>query len=207
MFDKKHSLSRRQFIKHCMQLSVGCAVGQHAFGKASVTETQKKPAPASPTPLDKFLNTEHERRLAFYNLRTGEKLNATFWVKGEYIQDQLADINHLLRDFRQNKVIPIDLALLNQLFVIQQIMENKGTIQVISGYRSPETNNMLVQKKQGAVKNSYHTKGQAVDLNIAGVNLEHLHKAALVMKGGGVGYYPKSQFIHIDTGPVRRWGG
>ncbi len=189
MSEKKQWLSRRQFLKQCLQLSAGCAVAQATFGQN----------------LNKFMHNLPERQLSFYNLRTGEKLKTTYWADGNYIQSHLADINRLLRDFRQNETITIDPTLIDQLFAIQRIMETKGTIQVISGYRTPQTNNMLIQQKRGAVKNSYHTLGRAIDLNITGVKLEHLQKAAIIMKAGGVGYYPSSQFVHLDTGPVRKW--
>ncbi|WP_263080027.1 DUF882 domain-containing protein [Endozoicomonas sp. Mp262] len=147
----------------------------------------------------------NERQLSFFHLRTGEKLKTAYWADGHYLDDGLSEINHLLRDFRQNEVAAMDPLLLDQLFSIQRILANSDTIQVISGYRTEKTNNMLVQQKRGAVKNSFHTLGRAIDLNIAGVALKDLREAALLLRAGGVGYYPRSQFIHLDTGPVRTW--
>jgi len=146
-----------------------------------------------------------ERRLRFYNLHTGEQLNATFWADGEYVAAELATIDHLLRDYRTGEVTPIDTALLERLHALQQSFGRHDTFHVISGYRSPATNAALSSKSSGVAKRSLHMQGRAIDIRLPGVELKTLRQAALAQQAGGVGYYAKSNFIHIDTGRTRFW--
>ncbi len=147
-----------------------------------------------------------ERALSFHNTHTGESLkNAVYWIDGGYVGETLEDINFILRDFRQNEIKPIDPRLLDQLFAIRRTLEVKKPIHIISGYRSPATNRMLSQQGGGVAKRSFHMDGKAADIRLPGCDLKILKKAALSLKRGGVGYYPKSDFVHIDTGPVRSW--
>ncbi|MGD8926206.1 MAG: DUF882 domain-containing protein [Thioalkalispiraceae bacterium] len=146
-----------------------------------------------------------ERRLKFYNLHTGEHLSAIYWVEGKYIPEQLAAINKLLRDHRTGEIEVIDRRLLNQLFILQHKIENHGSFHIISGYRSPKTNARLRKTGSGVAKRSLHMQGRAVDVRLPGVELKHLRQAALKLHAGGVGYYPKSNFVHLDTGRARFW--
>jgi uncharacterized protein YcbK (DUF882 family) len=147
-----------------------------------------------------------ERRLSFYNLHTGERLNATYWAEGAYIEQELAAINRLLRDHRSGEVYAIDRKLLDRLYTLQQQLDNNGTYQVISGYRSPATNAGLRKVSNGGVaKRSLHMQGRAIDIRLPGVELKHLRQVALNQRAGGVGYYAKSNFIHLDTGRTRFW--
>lgn len=146
-----------------------------------------------------------ERRLAFLNLHTGEKLSATYWAQGDYIPDELAAINKILRDHRNNEIAAIDSQLLDMLYVLQNHVEKVAPYHIISGYRSPQTNKLLRNKSTGVAKRSLHMQGKAVDIRLPGVELKHLQQAALSLRAGGVGYYPKSQFIHVDTGRPRFW--
>jgi uncharacterized protein YcbK (DUF882 family) len=145
------------------------------------------------------------RRLGFYNLRTGESLSSVYWEDGRYLADALAEIDYVLRDFRTGEVHPIDPALLDLVHRLRVVMGTAQPFHVISGYRSPETNAMLARKSGGVAKNSYHVKGMAIDLRLPDRRLEDLRAAALALAGGGVGYYPRSDFVHMDTGPVRAW--
>jgi uncharacterized protein YcbK (DUF882 family) len=145
------------------------------------------------------------RRLAFHNLHTGESLSSVYWEDGRYLADALAEIDHVLRDFRTGEVHRIDPALLDLVHRLGVALGSAQPFHVISGYRSPETNAMLASKSGGVAKNSYHVKGMAIDLRLPDRRLEDLRAAALALAGGGVGYYPKSDFIHMDTGPVRAW--
>jgi uncharacterized protein YcbK (DUF882 family) len=145
------------------------------------------------------------RRLGFYNLHTGESLSLAYWEDGRYLADSLAEIDHVLRDFRTDEVHRIDPALLDLVHRLRVAMGSDQPFHVISGYRSPETNAMLARKSGSVAKNSYHVKGMAIDLRLPDRRLEDLRAAALALAGGGVGYYPKSDFIHMDTGPVRAW--
>ncbi len=146
-----------------------------------------------------------ERELRLRNLHTGEKLSATFWAEGEYISKELAAIDHVLRDHRSGEVIHMDHTLLEQIYALQQRLRHKGTIEIISGYRSPSTNAMLARNSRGVAKKSFHMLGRAIDLRMPGVELKNLRKAALNLKAGGVGYYPNSNFVHLDTGRPRFW--
>lgn len=151
------------------------------------------------------LTTPRPRVLRFDNLHTGETLKAEFFDGHRYNKSELARLNYLFRDFRQNKVKTIDPKLFDQIYLLQMLMGINKHVQLISGYRSVATNNMLRHTSGGVAKHSYHTRGQAMDFHIDGVPLTHIRKAALKMRAGGVGFYPKSNFIHIDTGPVRTW--
>jgi len=148
---------------------------------------------------------DFERRLAFYNTHTDERLNTTYWAEGQYVEESLVDINKILRDHRTGDIHPIDPKLLDLLNALQQKVERKDCFSVISGYRSPATNAMLNKKSSGVAKHSLHMQGKAIDIRLSGCELNHLRKAALALKRGGVGYYQKSDFIHVDTGRVRFW--
>jgi uncharacterized protein YcbK (DUF882 family) len=145
------------------------------------------------------------RRLRFYNLHTGESLTAVYWEGGRYVAEGLAEIDYMLRDFRTGDVYTIDPKLLDLVHQVQIVMEDDGAVDVISGYRSPATNAMLASRSDGVAKNSFHLEGMAIDLRLRKGRLEDLRSAALSLNGGGVGYYPKSDFVHMDTGPIRTW--
>ena len=155
-----------------------------------------------PTPAFATLST---RILTLNNLHTGESIKAEFFDGRGYIQDELAKLNHFFRDFRANKVKSIDPGLFDQLFRLQGLLGTRKPVQLISGYRSIDTNNELRAHSRGVAKKSYHTKGQAMDFHIEGIAVSNIGKAALSMRAGGVGYYPRSNFVHIDTGPARHW--
>jgi uncharacterized protein YcbK (DUF882 family) len=146
-----------------------------------------------------------ERSLSLYNLHTDESLKTVYWFKGEYIQDALTEINYILRDFRTNEIKEIDKALLDCLFTIRSSMETKEKLLIISGYRSPVTNAGLNKISCGVARNSLHMQGKAADIRIEGKSLESLWKTARSLKLGGVGYYPASDFVHVDVGRVRYW--
>jgi uncharacterized protein YcbK (DUF882 family) len=146
-----------------------------------------------------------ERSLAFKNLHTGESLRATFWAEGRYLNDELKAVNHVLRDHRSGDVHPMDPNLLDLLYALQQSVAVTGAFHIISGYRSPASNQKLRSKSGGVAKKSLHMQGKAIDIRLPGCKLKQLRDAALTLKAGGVGYYAKSDFIHVDTGRVRRW--
>lgn len=146
------------------------------------------------------------RELSFVNLHTGEKLTAEYAHGGKYVPSALRAIEKLLRDHRSGDVHRIDPALLDQIHALRKKVGAKAPFHVISGYRSPQTNALMCETSSGVAVNSFHCKGQAIDVRLPGVALKQLRKAALSMKAGGVGYYPDDNFVHVDTGPVRRWG-
>ncbi|ARD22941.1 MULTISPECIES: DUF882 domain-containing protein [Shewanella] len=156
-------------------------------------------------PVQASRSTQGVRELSFYNRHTGERQKGQFWAEGEYDQDTLSLFSEVLRDHRQNQSAPMDKRLYEFVYQLQQALGNTDEVHVISGYRSPKTNNMLAAKSNGVAKKSYHMKGMAMDLAIPGVELKSLRDAAKSLKLGGVGYYPRSGFIHVDCGPVRSW--
>lgn len=145
------------------------------------------------------------RRLSLYSLHTGEQLSTVFWQDGRLLPDALAAIDHHLRDFRTGDVRPIDPGLLDLLHQLSSVMDYQEPIHVISGYRSAKTNAMLAKRSNRVAKKSYHLRGMAIDIRLPKRGLEALRRAAVGLARGGVGFYPKSDFVHVDTGPVRRW--
>ncbi len=147
------------------------------------------------------------RSLAFNNLHTGETLSLDYWAQGKYIPDALAEVNRLLRDFRTGDVHMISPQLLDLLAVMRSKLDMSTPFQVISGYRSPATNAKLRGENEhsGVASQSLHMQGMAIDVRVPGRSLASLRDAALNLKGGGVGYYPQSDFVHVDVGRVRRW--
>lgn len=145
------------------------------------------------------------RFLAFDNLHTGETTKLVYWEKGRYIKGALSEINYILRDHRTNDVARIDPVLLDQLFILHNKLGSRAPFQVISGYRSPKSNAMLHEHSNGVAKKSMHVQGKAIDIRLQDAQLINVRNAALAMNCGGVGYYPESQFVHVDTGRVRHW--
>lgn len=149
-----------------------------------------------------------QRVLSFFHTHTGERLKTAYCCDGEYQPEALAAIDHILRDFRHDEVRPIDVDLLDLLHELSRTLETDVPIHIISGYRSPATNAMLRQRggdHTGVASRSLHMVGKAIDIRVPGVRLEHLRGAARSLKLGGVGYYPSSNFVHVDTGRVRFW--
>lgn len=145
------------------------------------------------------------RELRFYNLHTFESLTAVYWRDGTYIPEGLAQISYHLRDFRTGGIKPIDPTLLNILHQLTNSIESTQPINVISGYRTPATNAMLAARSDKVAPNSFHMRGQAIDIRLPGIATTGVRDIALALSKGGVGYYPESDFIHLDTGPIRAW--
>jgi uncharacterized protein YcbK (DUF882 family) len=180
-------LTRRQILTAGVLGSLVCLAPVQALAKLSLTGVQ-------------------ERSLSLLNTHTGERLKeVVYWEKGDYILDALENLNHVLRDHRTNQVHPIDPMTLDLMAAISRKVGAKQPFEIISGYRSPQTNKSLSKQSRGVAKNSYHMQGKAVDLRLPGVPLKAVRKAALELRMGGVGYYAKSDFVHIDSGKVRSW--
>jgi uncharacterized protein YcbK (DUF882 family) len=146
------------------------------------------------------------RELSLLNLHTGERLKAEYWHNGRYVPDALHAIAILLRDHRNNQVHAIDPRLLDVVNVLHSRVRSQVPFNVVSGYRSPETNALLHEISAGVAVHSMHIQGKAIDIRLPGTGLAHLKRAALDLKAGGVGYYPADDFVHVDTGPLRHWG-
>lgn len=166
-------------------------------------------APASfASPLETTLAptaTVASRALHFAHTHTGERLEVEYFTQGRYVPDALATVNHFLRDFRTGDVHDIDAGLLDLLHTLTELTGTSKPFQVISGYRSPHTNTLLRQRSEGVAAGSLHMQGQAIDIRLADVPLPKLRSAALAVRRGGVGFYPASDFVHVDTGRVRTW--
>ena len=146
-----------------------------------------------------------ERSLQVYNIHTGESANCTFWADGQYLDDEIQTLDYLVRDHRANQALAMQRELYQNMYYLQELFGHHEPLYIISGYRAPKTNSDLRHASDGVAEHSLHMQGRAIDIRIPGVSHRHLHKAALAMGSGGVGYYPKSGFIHIDTGRVRHW--
>lgn len=146
-----------------------------------------------------------DRRLEFYNTHTDERLRATYWADGSYVASALTDINFILRDFRANEIKAIDLRLLDLLHRLNASLDTSQPFHVISGYRTAATNALLRGASEGVALHSLHIDGMAIDIRVPGRDLPVLRRTALALRGGGVGYYPHSDFVHVDVGRVRTW--
>jgi uncharacterized protein YcbK (DUF882 family) len=160
------------------------------------------------TPLSPALAALSDARtVAFDNIHTGEKLKIDYWIGGHYVPEALSAVNHVLRDFRSGEVHPIAPRLLDLLTMLHAHLETDEPFSVISGYRSPATNAMLRGDRDhsGVAAKSLHMQGMAIDIRVPGCALTALRDAALTQRAGGVGYYPASDFVHVDVGRVRTW--
>lgn len=147
-----------------------------------------------------------ERALSFDNIHTGERLTRVYWAEGRYIPQALAEINYILRDHRSGEVAAISTRLLDVLHGLHSTLGSSAPFQIISGYRSPETNAAMRDAgRRGVAKRSYHMEGMAIDVAVENRPVDILRRAALSLNAGGVGYYPKSGFVHVDVGPPRSW--
>ncbi|MCB1757492.1 MAG: DUF882 domain-containing protein [Gammaproteobacteria bacterium] len=181
-----NDVGRRRFLTAAMTVSGGLAMS---------TSPQLLAAPSK------------ERRLFLKNMHTGESLDVMYWKNGIYIPESTEAISQILRDHRRNEQHDIDPSLLDLLHNLHAAVEAPFGIEIFSGYRSPETNQALRENNKGVAKKSLHMVGKAVDIRIPRIKLGNVRKAALALQSGGVGYYSKSGFIHVDTGPVRQWSG
>lgn len=162
-------------------------------------------AAASLAPLAAPARAAPARSLALEHTHTGEALALTYAEGGRYLPDALQAVNRFLRDHYTGEVVEMDPLLLDQLHQLQGLLGAGQPFQVISAYRCPATNAALRRRSNGVASGSLHTRGRAIDIRLPGVELAHLRNAALSLRAGGVGYYPGSNFVHVDTGRVRRW--
>lgn len=145
------------------------------------------------------------RSVSLYNIHTGEWLRTVYWADGHYIREAVRDINWILRDHHSDEIRAMDAGVLDLLGMLRERLDTSEPFLVVCGYRSPATNSRLWLQHEGVAKRSYHIKGMAVDLRSEGRDLRQVRDAALSLSCGGVGYYPRSDFVHVDCGPIRRW--
>ncbi len=147
------------------------------------------------------------RRIRMYSGRTGESLDTIYWIEGKYIPEVLKEINAFMRDWRTGDAVSMDARTVDIMAASHRLMDVSEPYMLLSGYRSPKTNAMLRSKSSGVAKNSLHMKGQAADLRLKSRSVGQMAKAASACAAGGVGRYSRSNFVHMDCGPVRSWGG
>ncbi|MBC7767766.1 MAG: DUF882 domain-containing protein [Phycisphaerales bacterium] len=174
-------------------------VGAAALLPANAT-TAQAPLPAAPS-----APVPDARLLAFVNTHTGDTFADAYWEHGTYVPSAMSAINYVMRDHRSGETHEIDPRLLDQLHQLRGLVDASAPYQIISGYRSPASNAGLRAHSNGVASRSLHMDGRAVDIRVAGVDLTRLQDAALSMQAGGVGFYQASDFVHVDTGRVRRW--
>ena len=192
--DNASTLSRRKFL----------GFGALALGSLAATSVVTSPASAAifGRGAEEF---EGARRIAFRNSHTGETFSGVYRVGDKYLPDAFDRINIVLRDFRTNELFPIDPRVMDIIYTVHQMTRQSEPYEVLSGYRCPKTNSGLRSHSEGVAKNSLHMTGQAIDLRIPGFNTSQIRSLAVSLKAGGVGYYPKSNFVHMDSGDVRTW--
>lgn len=147
------------------------------------------------------------RTVRMYSGRTGERIDTIYWIDGEYIPEALKEIGVFMRDWRNDKVTGIDTRAIDIWAAAHRLMDTDAPYMMLSGYRSPETNALLRSRSRGVARNSLHMKGQAADLRMEGRSVSQMARAAAACNAGGVGKYSRSNFVHMDCGPVRLWGG
>ena len=146
------------------------------------------------------------RRLRMYSGRTGERIDMIYWIEGQYIKDAVKEVNHFMRDWRTDQVKAIDLRTVDIMAAAHNLLDVSEPSMLLSGYRSPQTTAMLRSRSRGVAKNSLHVKGQAADLRLNSRSVTQIARAAKACRGGGVGKYSGSNFVHMDCGVVRSWG-
>ena len=182
------AISRRGFLKGLCSLSVG--------GAGTVFVGSDAPARA---------DNGAEKSLSFLSMHTNEKFTVTYWSRGEYLPQALREVQHAMRDWRTSEVFPIDTALLDFLFDVRVKLNTTAPYRIISGFRSLSTNATLAKRNDKVASRSLHMAGMAIDTSLPGIDTRRLRDAALSLRRGGVGYYQKSNFVHLDTGRVRQW--
>jgi uncharacterized protein YcbK (DUF882 family) len=181
-----NNLSKRRFLK---SLACGSVL---AMGPSKIVQ-----AVFSNFTIHKTLSLEHHH--------TGDTLKLTYYEQGRYIHGALEELSYFLRDYRNDAVHSVDPALLDQLHDVKLLLGVNKPFEIVSGYRSPGTNASLRRHSRGVAKRSLHMEGRAVDIRMAGVSSKTIRNAALTLQRGGVGYYPSSNFVHLDTGEIRTW--
>ncbi|AFO87588.1 hypothetical protein PGA2_c15860 [Phaeobacter inhibens 2.10] len=147
------------------------------------------------------------RRIRMFSGRTGERIDMVYWIDGKYIKDAVKEVNHFMRDWRNDQVKDIDLRTIDIMAASHNLLDVNEPYMMLSGYRSPKTNAMLRSRSRGVAKNSLHMRGQAADLRLSSRSVSQMAKAAQACRAGGVGKYNRSNFVHMDCGVVRSWNG
>ncbi len=193
VFHTEHRPERRKICRQFVGLGTGLALGSTVTGVRADAFVEGEYPPSA------------DRQLRILNAHTGEKIDTVYYRRGKYIDDGLAAINHLMRDHRADEETAMDRALIDQLFEIQRQSTAGDYMHVLSGYRTPATNAALRKRSSNVAKYSLHMEGRAADIHIPGFSTRKLQAIAKDLKAGGVGYYGRSGFVHVDTGKIRHW--
>jgi uncharacterized protein YcbK (DUF882 family) len=203
MTDRHEPPSRRGFLTLAaasfgiLSLSASPVLAAAKRAKRVVSTGPSLPVPVRPA---------SERVLRLQVVNTGEKWDGVYWRDGNYLPDAMRRLDAVLRDYKAGAVTHMDPALYDQLWEIHQRVGSSEPWRVISAYRSPRTNAASRKTHRGVARNSFHIQGRAIDIDLADRSVRAIRQAAQSLQAGGVGQYPRSEFVHIDTGPVRNWG-
>jgi len=214
-----HRLSRRRFLGWGVLAAGMSLIPQPAVARKQPAVARKRILQPPRNPLQNFTSPETwprrslfqpasntpEKAVALYNTHTGESLNAVYWFRGQYLPEAMSAVDRVLRDHRTDEIKPIDPQLLDLLHAIRGELECSRPFYVISAYRSPTTNAFLRFMSRRVAEHSLHMDGKAIDLRIPGWDSHAVRRVAMELRRGGVGYYPSSNFVHVDVGPVRYW--
>jgi uncharacterized protein YcbK (DUF882 family) len=191
-------MGRRGFLSFAAAALSAAAVPSLVTATAAPVLLGSSPVEASPL-------TGSVRRLALHNVNTRESFDDVYWADGNYKPEALKRLDVLLRDHRAKQVCRYDPRLFDLLARVHASVESEAPFEVICGYRSRRTNAMARRRSRGVAKESYHTRGMAIDIRLPDAQLRGISELAKSLQAGGVGYYPRSGFVHLDVGPVRTW--
>lgn len=203
MIDRHEPPSRRGFLflaaaaSASLILPAGDALAAKPKAKRALSTAPSAPVPVRPSST---------RALKLQIVNTGERFDAVYWRDGNYVPEATRKLDTLLRDYKAGAVTRMDPKLYDQMWEIYQRLESSEPWRVISAYRSPRTNAAARKSHGGVARNSFHIQGRALDIDLADRSVRAIRQAAMSLQAGGVGQYPRSDFVHIDTGPVRSWG-
>lgn len=185
--DENLRQQRRNFIKMGMAGAIGSMIPMMSVSQSLAA------------------NKNSTWKIAFRHAHTGESFSGVYRVGDKYLPEAFERMNYVLRDFRTKEVFPMDPHVIDILALIHKKMNAAEPYQILSGYRSPKTNAMLSRKTNGVATNSFHMYGQAIDIRLPSYSTRKMRNIARGLEAGGVGYYPRSNFVHVDTGKVRAW--
>ena len=205
MIDKY--IDRRHMIRLGLISAASVLINGKAHAFSRITPVKDAETESDVSHIIPNIVKPYERKICLSNLHTKEQQETVYWRNGEYIKDALRELDYMFRDHYNGSVMKMDRRLLNFLYEIQQKVGTDEPFHLISGYRSKRTNARLRENNKGVAKRSLHIYGKAADIRLPAVGIEKLRRAAYELQNGGVGYYPKSNFVHIDVGRVRFWRG
>ncbi len=206
MFDDMHDLKRPEdLIGGQSELLCSGALERRDILKLGFVALLGATVPLLPSKSSYAASNHASWRVAFRHNHTGDSFSGVYRVGDKYLPEAFERLNYVLRDFRTGEVFPMDPRIVDVISIIQRKTGSNEPLEVLSGYRSPKTNAMLRNASTGVARNSFHMYGQAMDMRMPGYSTRKLRNVAVNLKVGGVGYYTKSNFVHIDTGKVRSW--